>query len=136
MSMTDPIADMLTRIRNAVRAGHEKVDIPASKLKTNIAQILKDEGFINSYRIIKDGKQGIIRITLRYHTIKHHKKMPVLKDLKRVSKPGRRIYASKDELPLVRGGLGIAIISTSRGVLTDAAAREAGVGGEVVCEVW
>ncbi len=136
MSMTDPIADMLTRIRNAVRAGHEKVDIPASRLKTDIAQILKNEGYINSYRIIKDGKQGIIRITLRYHTSKLHKKMPVLKDIKRVSKPGRRIYASKDELPVVRGGLGIAIISTSKGVLTDSAAREAGVGGEVVCEVW
>ncbi len=136
MSMTDPIADMLTRIRNAVRAGHEKVDIPASRLKIEIARILKDEGYINSYRIIKDGKQGIIRITLRYHTLKLHKKMPVLKDLKRVSKPGRRIYASKDEIPVVRGGLGIAIISTSRGVLTDSDARKAGVGGEVVCEVW
>ncbi len=136
MSMTDPIADMLTRIRNAVRAGHEKVDIPASRLKVDIARILKDEGFINSYRIIKDGKQGIIRITLRYHTSKLHKKMPVLKDLKRVSKPGRRIYVSKDELPLVRGGLGIAIISTSKGVLTDTAARQIGVGGEIVCEVW
>ncbi len=136
MSMTDPIADMLTRIRNAVRAGHEKVDIPASRLKADIAQILKNEGYINSYRIIKDGKQGIIRITLRYHTSKLHKKMSVLKDIKRVSKPGRRIYASKDELPVVRGGLGIAIISTSKGVLTDSAAREAGVGGEVVCEVW
>ncbi len=136
MSMTDPIADMLTRIRNAVRAGHEKVDIPASRLKIEIARILKDEEYINSYRIIKDGKQGIIRITLRYHTIKLHRKMPVLKDLKRVSKPGRRIYASKDEIPVVRGGLGIAIISTSRGVLTDSDARKAGVGGEVVCEVW
>ncbi len=136
MSMTDPIADMLTRVRNALRAGHEKVDIPASRLKTDIAQILKNEGYINSYRIIKDGKQGIIRITLRYHTSKLHRKMPVLEDLKRVSKPGRRIYAGKDELPVVRGGLGIAIISTSRGVLTDSAARKAGVGGEVVCEVW
>jgi len=136
MSMTDPIADMLTRIRNAVRAGHEKVDIPASRLKADIAQILKNEGFINSYRLIKDGKQGIIRITLRYHKIKLHKKMPVLEEIKRVSKPGRRIYASKDEIPVVRGGLGIAIISTSKGVLTDSACREAGVGGEVVCEVW
>ena len=131
MSMTDPIADMLTRIRNAVRAGHEKVDIPASKLKTNIAQILKDEGFINSFRIIKDGKQGIIRITLRYHN-----GIPIMRDLRRVSKPGRRIYAGKDEIPVVRNGLGIAIISTSKGVLTDSAAREMGVGGEIVCEVW
>ncbi len=131
MSMTDPIADMLTRIRNAIRAGHEKVDIPASKLKTNIAQILKDEGFINSYRIIKDGKQGIIRITLRYHN-----GIPIMRNLRRVSKPGRRIYAGKDELPVVRNGLGIAIISTSKGVLTDSAAREMGVGGEIVCEVW
>ncbi len=131
MSMTDPIADMLTRIRNAISARHEKVDIPASKLKQNIAQILKEEGFINSFRIIKDGKQGIIRITLRYN-----QGVPVLRNLQRVSKPGRRIYKGKDELPVVRGGLGIAIISTSRGVLTDDAARKAGVGGEVVCEVW
>ncbi len=131
MSMTDPIADMLTRIRNAISAKHEKVDIPASKLKQNIAQILKEEGFINSFRIIKDGKQGIIRITLRYH-----QGVPVLRNLQRVSKPGRRIYKGKDELPVVRGGLGIAIISTSKGVLTDEAARKAGVGGEVVCEVW
>jgi small subunit ribosomal protein S8 len=99
MSMTDPIADMLTRIRNAVHSGHEKVDIPASGLKVNIAQILKDEDFINNFRIIKDGKQGIIRITLRYH-----KGVPVLSNLQRISRPGRRIYVDKDEIPVVRGG--------------------------------
>ncbi len=131
MSMTDPIADMLTRIRNAVRAGHEKVDIPASKLKLNIANLLKEEGFINSHRLIKDGKQGIIRITLRYH-----KGTPVLTDLQRISRPGRRIYADKDELPVIRGGLGVAIISTSKGVMTDSTAKAQGIGGEVVCAVW
>ncbi len=131
MSMTDPIADMLTRIRNAVRAGHEKVDIPASKLKVNIANLLKEEGFISSYRVIKDGKQGIIRVTLRYH-----KGVPMLHNLQRISKPGRRIYADKDGLPVIRGGLGMAIISTSKGVMTDVAARQHGVGGEVVCAVW
>ncbi len=131
MSMTDPIADMLTRIRNAVRAGHEKVDVPASKLKLNIANLLREEGFINSHRVIKDGKQGIIRITLRYH-----KGVSVLNNLQRISRPGRRIYVDKEEIPSVRGGLGIAIISTSRGVMTDSAAKEKGVGGEVVCAVW
>ena len=131
MSMTDPIADMLTRIRNAVRAGHEKVDVPASKLKLNIANLLREEGFINSHRVIKDGKQGIIRITLRYH-----KGIPVLSNLQRISRPGRRIYVDKDEIPAIRGGLGVAIISTSNGVMTDAAAKEKGIGGEVVCAVW
>ena len=131
MSMTDPIADMLTRIRNAVRAGHEKVDVPASKLKLNIANLLKEEGFINSHRVIKDGKQGIIRITLRYH-----KGVPVLSNLQRISRPGRRIYVDKDEIPVIRGGLGVAIISTSNGVMTDAAAKKKGIGGEVVCAVW
>ncbi len=131
MSMTDPIADMLTRIRNAVRAGHEKVDVPASKLKLNIANLLKEEGFINSHRVIKDGKQGIIRITLRYH-----KGVPVLSNLQRISRPGRRIYVDKDEIPVIRGGLGVAIISTSNGVMTDADAKKKGIGGEVVCAVW
>ncbi|RUM87846.1 MAG: 30S ribosomal protein S8 [Thermodesulfatator sp.] len=131
MSMTDPIADMLTRIRNAVRARHEKVDIPASKLKMNIANLLKEEGFINSHRVIKDGKQGIIRITLRYH-----RGTPVLHNLQRISRPGRRIYADKDEIPTIRGGLGVAIISTSKGVMTDLTAKQQGIGGEVVCAVW
>jgi small subunit ribosomal protein S8 len=131
MSMTDPIADMLTRIRNAIHSGHDKVDVPASTLKVNIAGILKEEGFINNYRIIKDGKQGIIRITLRYVDGKS-----ILKNLKRISKPGRRIYAGKDDIPVIRGGLGIAIVSTSRGVMTDAKAREMGVGGEIICAVW
>ncbi len=131
MSMTDPIADMLTRIRNAIHSGHDKVDIPASFLKEQIAKILKDEGFISNYRVIKDGKQGIIRITLRYVD-----RRSILKDLQRISKPGRRIYAGKDDLPAIRGGLGVAIVSTSKGVMTDAQAREMGVGGEVLCAVW
>ena len=132
MQITDPIADMLTRIRNAGTAKHETVDVPASKMKVAIAQILLDEGYIKSFQLIDDGTQGIIRITLKYLANKEK----AIQGLKRVSKPGLRIYAGADELPQVLKGLGIAIISTSKGIMTDKAARAAHVGGEVLAFVW
>ena len=132
MQITDPIADMLTRIRNAGTAKHETVDVPASKMKVAIAQILLDEGYIKSFQLIDDGTQGIIRITLKYLANKEK----AIQGLKRVSKPGLRIYAGADELPKVLKGLGIAIISTSKGIMTDKSARAAHVGGEVLAFVW
>ena len=132
MQITDPVADMLTRIRNANTAKHEKVDVPASNLKKAIAQILLDEGYIKSYEIVEDGTQGIIRIQLKYLAGKEK----VISGLRRVSKPGLRVYAGADELPKVLKGLGIAIISTSKGVMTDKAARANHVGGEVLAFVW
>ena len=132
MHITDPIADMLTRIRNATSAKHETVDVPASNMKKSIAQILLDEGYIKSFQLIDDGTQGVIRITLKYNAGKH----AVISGLRRVSKPGLRVYAGSDELPRVLRGLGIAIISTSKGVMTDKAARAAHVGGEVLAFVW
>ena len=133
MQITDPIADMLTRIRNANKAKHDTVDIPASNMKKAIAQILLDEGYIKSYQTISDGTQGVIRITLKY--IQPGKEKAIT-GLKRVSKPGLRVYAGADELPRVLRGLGIAIVSTSKGVMTDKKAREAHVGGEVLAFVW
>ena len=132
MQITDPIADMLTRIRNAGIAKHETVDVPASKMKVAIAQILLDEGYIKSFQLIDDGTQGIIRITLKYLANKER----AIQGLKRVSKPGLRIYAGADELPQVLKGLGIAIISTSKGIMTDKQARKLHVGGEVLAFVW
>ena len=132
MQITDPVADMLTRIRNANTAKHEKVDVPASNLKKSIAQILLDEGYIKAYEIVDDGTQGIIRITLKYLAGKEK----VISGLRRVSKPGLRVYAGADELPKVLKGLGIALISTSKGVMTDKAARANHVGGEVLAFVW
>lgn len=132
MQITDPIADMLTRIRNANSARHESVDVPASNLKKAVADILLEEGYIKKYELIDDGKQGIIRIILKYGANKEK----VISGLKRISKPGLRVYAGKDELPKVLGGLGIAIISTSTGVMTDKKARKQGVGGEVLAFVW
>ena len=132
MQITDPVADMLTRIRNANTAKHEKVDVPASNLKKSIAQILLDEGYIKAYEIVDDGTQGIIRITLKYLAGKEK----VISGLRRVSKPGLRVYAGADELPKVLKGLGIAIISTSKGVMTDKAARANHVGGEVLAFLW
>ena len=132
MQITDPIADMLTRIRNAGSARHETVDVPASKMKKAIAEILLEEGYIRSYQLIDDGTQGVIRITLKYLPGKE----PAILGLKRVSKPGLRVYAGADELPRVLRGLGIAIISTSRGIMTDKEARAAHVGGEVLAFVW
>lgn len=130
--MTDPIADMLTRIRNGNNAKHEIVDVPASNMKKKIAQILVDEGYIKGFDVIDDGKQGIIRIQIKYG--KNNER--VISGIKRISKPGLRVYVNKDEIPKVLGGLGIAILSTSRGILTDKQAREKGVGGEVICYVW
>ncbi len=132
MQITDPVADMLTRIRNANSAKHDSVDVPASKLKKAIAEILLEEGFIKSFQIIDDGTQGIIRIALKYNA----GKQKVISGLRRVSKPGLRVYAGADELPKVLKGLGIAIISTSKGIMTDKKAREQHVGGEVLCFVW
>ena len=132
MQITDTIADMLTRIRNASSARHETVDIPASNMKKSIAQILLDEGYIKNFQLIDDGTQGVIRITLKYGAGKEK----VISGLRRVSKPGLRVYAGADELPRVLRGLGIAIISTSKGIMTDKKARAAHVGGEVLAFVW
>jgi small subunit ribosomal protein S8 len=132
MSMSDPIADMLTRIRNAGGARFDKVDIPASRMKIGLAKIFKEEGFIKNYKVIKDNRQGILRVYLKYND----QQQPLIQGLKRVSKPGRRVYAGHEELPRVQGGLGVAVISTSQGVVTDRQARKLGVGGEVLCEVW
>ena len=132
MQITDPVADMLTRIRNANTAKHESVDVPASNLKKAIAKILLDEGYIKSYEVVEDGTQGVIRIQLKYLAGKDK----VISGLRRVSKPGLRVYAGADELPRVLKGLGIAIISTSKGVMTDKAARANHVGGEVLAFVW
>ena len=131
MHITDPIADMLTRIRNANNARHETVDVPASNMKRSIAQILLDEGYIKSFQIEDDGVQGMIHITLKYNG-----KDKVITGLRRVSKPGLRVYVGADELPRVLRGLGIAIISTSKGIMTDKKAREAHVGGEVLAFIW
>ena len=130
--MTDPIADMLTRIRNGNNAKHDSVDIPASNIKKELAQILLNEGFVKGFDVIDDGKQGLIRVDLKYG--KHNEK--VISGIKRISKPGLRVYAKSDEIPRVLGGLGIAILSTSRGIITDKDARKQGIGGEVICYVW
>ena len=132
MHITDPVADMLTRIRNANNAKHDTVDVPASNMKKAIAQILLDEGYIKNFQLIDDGTQGVIRITLKYNANKEK----VISGLRRVSKPGLRVYAGADELPRVLRGLGIAIVSTSKGVMTDKAARAQHVGGEVLAFVW
>ena len=132
MHITDPIADMLTRIRNANSAKHKTVDVPSSKMKTAIAEILFKEGYIKSFELISDENQGIIRITLKYD----EKGARVIDGIKRISKPGLRVYANKEELPKVLNGLGTAIISTSQGLKTDKEAREAGIGGEVLAYIW
>jgi small subunit ribosomal protein S8 len=132
MQITDTIADLLTRIRNASSAKHATVDIPASNVKKAIAQILVDEGYVKSLQLIDDGKQGIIRVTLKYTD----SKSPVITGLRRVSKPGLRIYSSCEDMPKVRKGLGIAIVSTSKGIMTDKKARELNVGGELLAFVW
>lgn len=130
--MTDPIADMLTRIRNSNNAKHKTVDVPASNIKREIAQILLDEGYIKSFDFIEDNKQGMLKVELKYTQDGDR----VISGLKRISKPGLRVYANSQELPKVLGGLGIAIISTSKGIITDKTARELNVGGEVICYVW
>ena len=130
--MSDPVADLLTRIRNASRAEHEKVDIPASRLKTRITEILKDEGFIKNFRVIEGGKQGTLRVYLKYGPGGER----MISGLTRVSKPGRRVYVGKDRVPTILAGMGVAIVSTSRGVMADRDVRKAGLGGEVLAYVW
>ena len=130
--MTDPIADFLTRVRNANMAKHDVVEVPSSKLKVAIAKILKKEGFVKDFEVKKDNKQGVLKLYLRYGP----DSTKVISGMKRISKPGLRVYAQKDELPKVLGGLGIAVISTSKGVMTDKEARQDSVGGEVLCYIW
>ena len=132
MSMTDPIADMLTRIRNAAKAGHQNVDIPASNLKTEIARILRNNHYIRGFRVTEDDKQGVLRVYLKYT----EEETPTFHELRRVSRPGLRTYVTAVEIPKVKNGLGIAILSTPDGVLSDREARRKGVGGEVLCTVW
>jgi len=130
--MTDPIADMLTRVRNANKARFASVDIPASTMKVSLAKILKDEGYIKNYKVVQDNKQGVLQIFLKYG----QKGEPVISEIRRVSKPSRRVYVDKDSIPMVRNGLGLAILTTSKGVLTDKEARKQQVGGEVICTFW
>jgi small subunit ribosomal protein S8 len=132
MVMTDPIADFLTRIRNGNMVMHETVEVPSSRMKVSIAEIMKNEGYIKDFEYIEDGKQGIIRVYLKYGG----NKTKVITGLKRISKPGLRVYVQKDEIPKVLGGLGTAVISTSKGLMTDKLARKQGLGGEVVCYIW
>jgi small subunit ribosomal protein S8 len=132
MNMTDPVADMLSRIRNGVRAKLNKVDIPSSRLKTEIARILKDEGYVSNFKQMEDDKQGVLRVYLKYGPGMER----VITDVQRVSRPGCRIYCGKDQIPRVYGGLGINILSTSRGVMTGKTAAREGVGGEIICNVW
>ncbi len=132
MSMTDPIADLLTRIRNGAMAKLQKVDIPSSNMKVGIVNVLKNEGYIKNYKLISDQKQGVLRIYLKYINDSES----VISEIKRISKPGGRRYVKNDKIPSVKQGLGIAILSTSKGLLTDKVARETGVGGELICTVW
>ena len=132
MSMTDPMADMLTRIRNAGMAKHAKLDVPSSNVKVAVATVLKDLGFIKNIKVITESKQGILRIYLKYDANQE----PVIHEIKRISTPGRRMYVGKDDIPKVKNGLGASILSTSKGVLDDVSARQAQVGGEVICTVW
>ena len=132
MSMSDPIADMLTRIRNGILVSYDTVDIPNSKIKLNLAKILKNEGFIKNYKVIKDNRQGILKIFLKYD----EKGNPLISGLKRVSKPSARIYAKKDKIPLILNGYGINILSTSKGLVTDKEAKKTGIGGEIICSIW
>lgn len=132
MAMSDPLADMLTRIRNAVMVGHESVEIPLSKVKYGLASILKQEGYIEDYQLAEDSRQGTIKIRLRYDD----RNTGVITGIRRCSKPGRRIYVKHDQIPKVMSGLGVAVLSTSRGIMTDRQAREQRIGGELLCEVW
>jgi small subunit ribosomal protein S8 len=132
MGMTDPIADMLTRVRNGNSAKFSKVDIPASKIKIQIARILKDEGFIKNFKVIKDNRQGLLRLYLKFD----EKNQQVLSSIRRISRPSRRFYAKKDNIPKVLNGLGLSILTTSKGVMTEREARKQGVGGEIICTVW
>ncbi len=130
--MTDPIADMLTRIRNAYKARFEKVEMPASKMKMSILQALKNEGYVKGYKLLTEGNKAQLQVSLKYDA----RKQPAVAELRRLSKPGRRIYVSKDEIPQIKSGLGLAILSTSKGIITDRQARKEGVGGELICSCW
>jgi small subunit ribosomal protein S8 len=130
--MTDPIADMLTRIRNAYKARFEKVELPASKMKMSILQALKNEGYVKGYKLVTEGNKAQLQVSLKYDA----RKQPAVSELRRLSKPGRRIYVSKDEIPQIKSGLGLAILSTSKGIITDRQARQEGVGGELICSCW
>lgn len=132
MSVSDPVADFLTCIRNAIGAKHRRLDVPSSRMKTELAKVLLRERFINNFKTIEDTKQGVLRIYLKYT----NDETSVITNLKRVSKPGRRIYVGKERIPRVMGGLGVSVVSTSRGLMTDREARDAGLGGELVCQVW
>jgi small subunit ribosomal protein S8 len=132
MPVTDPLSDMLTRIRNAIIAKHSKVDVPASKIKISVAKILKDEGYVKNFKLIKDRKHGVLRIYLKYDEFNEG----VITGLKRMSKPGRRLYVKQKDIPLILNGMGIAVLSTSKGVLADREARKANVGGELLCSIW
>jgi len=132
MTMTDPIADFLTRIRNAAQVGRDRCDVPASRLKLELAKILQEEGFIRTFKVLEEGPQGTLRLYLRYSADGE----PTIRGLQRVSRPGLRVYRGVEELPRVRGGIGVAVISTSKGLMTDAKAREQRLGGEVMCRVW
>ena len=132
MVMTDPIADFLTRIRNACMANHERVDVPSSKIKLSIAKLLKEEGYINNYKLVKDKKQGTLRVYLKYD----NKNVPIIEGLERISKPSCRVYVRHDKIPYVLNGYGTVILSTSKGVLTDREARKQKIGGELLCKVW
>ncbi len=132
MAISDPIADMLTRIRNAVKAKFSSVDIPASKLKSELARVLKDEGYIKNFKFIQDGKQGVIRVYLKYNA----PQQPAIYGLERVSKPSRRVYVKSKDLKPVFNGMGVSILSTSKGIMTDKTARQENVGGEILCNVW
>lgn len=132
MAMTDPVADLLTRIRNAGMAKHQKLDIPSSTLKVAVTTVLRDLGYIKNYKLISDDKQGVLRVYLKFDEDNRH----VIHEIRRVSTPGRRVYVGKDEIPQVKNGLGCAILSTSKGVMGDTAARQAQVGGEIICTVW
>ena len=137
MSVSDPIADMLTRIRNSIMAGHQTVSLPSSKMKQSIVQILKEEGFIEDFEVVavEDKPSQVIRIKLKY-VGERRSRQPVISGLKRISRPGRRVYVGKKEIPWVQAGIGVAILTTPKGVMTDGRARQLGVGGEVLCEVW
>ena len=132
MTMTDPIADFLTRIRNAMTARHDRVDIPSSKMKVSMARIMKEEGFIKNFKVLKDNKQGVLRVFLKYT----ENNQPVIQGIKRMSKPSRRVYMGRKEIPPVLSGLGVAIMSTSKGMMSDREARKQNVGGEMVCAIW
>ena len=132
MSVSDPVADFLTCLRNAIQAKHRKVDVPSSKMKSELAKVLLRERFINNFKVIEDTKQGVLRVYLKYTG----EDVSVISGLKRLSKPGRRLYVGKERVPRVMGGLGMSVVSTSRGLMTDREARESGLGGELVCQVW